>query len=471
MKLKLFAMLLSVVLVICVSTITETAQTVTKNIDETTTPLIDIDKAPINLTGWRETINGNKIPEAMSDTAAFSLLFRFIAGNQDVEAKKRIRSYVKQIGLGKCKMCSAEANKDRGSEQDLNALIDAADEFQRQVSVLDSQAVEIKSSNQPSSQATAQLKQLQLQKEALVAEIVASLFYKLTETGMNKVRRHVIERVKKNSILKAEQVSALLSNQAEQPSDQYEYTDSYPIEQSQPEPVTDPETGEQITPLPESNSPAQVVGVGVTESSYESDVYMVDTYTTITTPSGSVISQSPVVTDYTYARAETIADLDSETTEEGDYTVQSRHRYKHFSDGVEPVAGYEALKQPVRKKGNRSARITPNMCYGCGGYYFTTSFTFIRFGIREQVEAFGRDARYDNQCFRAFGEIAPYAYVALCPQNRYDRCRIQGGGCAPRRIAPYIAVYTNVFYIFGVRFCPFSRPVYTLERPMCKINV
>jgi len=467
MKLKLFAMLLSVVLVIYVSTITETAQTVTKNIDETTTPLIDIDKAPINLTGWRETINGNKIPEAMSDTAAFSLLFRFVAGNQDVEAKKRIRSYVKQIGLGKCKMCSAEANKDRGSEQDLNALIDAADEFQRQVSVLDSQAVKIKSSNQPSSQATAQLKQLQLQKEALVAEIVASLFYKLTETGMNKVRRHVIERVKKNSILKAEQVSALLSNQAEQPSDQYEYTDSYPIEQSQPEPVTDPETGEQITPLPESNSPAQVVGVGVTESSYDSDVYMVDTYTTITTPSGAVISQSPIVTDYTYARAETIADLDSETAEEGDYTVQSRHRYKHFSDGVEPVMGYEIVKQPLRKKGIKSSQVAPLLCYGCGGYYYSISFSFIRYRIYRQIEGFQRAANFDWRCVQAHGNRYPFTYYPLCAPSPFNRCRLQGVVCASQQPAVYVIANTLVFEIYGFKSCPVTRATFTPFRPAC----
>lgn len=471
MKLRLFATLVLVAVISNISIVIASSENVAENINETATPLINIDNAPMDLTSWREAINGNKNPETISDIAAFSLLFRFIAGNQDVEAKKRIRSYVKQIGLGKCKTCSIEANKDRGTEQDLNALIDAADEFQRRVTVLDSQAVEIKSKNQPSPQVTAQLKQLQIQKEAVVTEIVASLFNKLTKTGIDKVRQHVIERVKKNSTSKSEQVSPILSNQVEQPSDQSEFTDTYTIEQSQPESVTDPETGEQLTAFSEGNSTSQVVGVGVTESSYGSDVYMVDTYTNITTPSGSVISQSPVVTDYTYARAETIADLDSETAEEGDYTVQSRHRYKHFSDGVEPVAGYEALKQPVRKKGNRSAQITPNMCYGCGGYYFTTSFTFVWFRIRQQVEAFGRDARYDNQCFRGHGELFPYAYVPLCPRNSVDLCRAQYIGCAARPAAPYIALYTTIIYIFGARFCPFSKPVYSLERPMCKINV
>ncbi|MBA3634595.1 MAG: hypothetical protein H0W58_17575 [Acidobacteria bacterium] len=222
MKLRLFATLVLVAVISNISIVIASSENVAGNINETATSLIDIDKTPLDLTSWREAIDGNKNPEAISDIAAFSLLFRFIAGNQDAEAKKRIRSYVKQIGLGKCQMCSMEANKNRGTEQDLKELIKAADEFQRRVNILDSQAVEIKNNNQPSPQVKAQLKQLQIQKEAIVAEIVTSLSYNLTETGINKVRQHIIERVKKNSTLKNEQV-ALLSNQAEQPSDQLEY--------------------------------------------------------------------------------------------------------------------------------------------------------------------------------------------------------------------------------------------------------
>ncbi len=51
-----------------------------------------------------------------------------------------------------------------------------------------------------------------------------------------------------------------------------------------------------------------------------------------------------------YARAETIADLNSETMEEGDYTVQSRHRYKHFSDPIGPYSSNKVFKQPVKQK-------------------------------------------------------------------------------------------------------------------------
>ncbi|MGI8642460.1 MAG: hypothetical protein ACR2MG_21230 [Pyrinomonadaceae bacterium] len=144
MKLRLLATLLLVAVISNISIVNAGSENVVENIDETTTPLININKVPIDFISWRKAINRNKNPEVISDIAAFSLLFRFIAGNQDVEAKKRIRSYIKQIGLGKCKACSIEANKDRGTEQDLNALIDVADEFQRRVSVLDLQAAEIK---------------------------------------------------------------------------------------------------------------------------------------------------------------------------------------------------------------------------------------------------------------------------------------------------------------------------------------
>ncbi|MGI8642461.1 MAG: hypothetical protein ACR2MG_21235 [Pyrinomonadaceae bacterium] len=284
---------------------------------------------------------------------------------------------------------------------------------------------------------------------------------------MDKVRQHVNERIKKNSTLKAEQDSALLFNQAEQPSDQSEFTDSYTIEQNRPEPVTDSETGEQANTISENAAPTQVVGVGVTESSYDSDVYMVDTYTTIATPSGAVISQSPVVTGDTYARAETIAELDSETAEEGDYTVQSRHRYKHFSDGVEPLAGYETPEQPVRKKGSHPPQIAPNLCYGCGGYYYSTNFTFSFISFYLQTEAFIRDPYLDSLCIRNFGTYYRYAYYPLCRISPFNRCRNHVILCGTRS-TEFVAVYTGVTVIRGVRICPISRYSYTNSQPPCK---
>lgn len=178
-----------------------------------------------------------------------------------------------------------------------------------------------------------------------------------------------------------------------------------------------------------------------------------------------------MVTGDTYARAETIADLNPETAEEGDYTVQSRHRYKHFSDPVGPYSSYKVFKQPAKKKGNLSEVIAPDSCYGCGGYYYSTNYTFIRFGIRLQVEAFERDPRYDNSCYRVFGKRSPYGYIPLCPQNRFDLCRAQGVGCAKYPAAQYVALETFIIYIFGYRLCPKSTPVFSIFRPACKINV
>ncbi|CAN5455165.1 hypothetical protein BH20ACI1_BH20ACI1_16300 [soil metagenome] len=223
MKLRLLAILLIVAFVSSISIVSASSEDIAEKIDETTTSLINTNKVPIDLTGWRKAISGNQDSQTISDLAAFTLLFRFIAGNQDEEAKRHIRSYIKQIGLGKCKTCSTDANKDRGTEQDLNALIEAADDFQSRVSVLDQQASEIKRNNQPSPDVTAKLKQLQFQKEAIVTEIAASLPLKLTKAGMDKVKTHITERVKKNSTVQAEQNSASLLDQSEV-SNQSEYT-------------------------------------------------------------------------------------------------------------------------------------------------------------------------------------------------------------------------------------------------------
>lgn len=467
MKFRFLPTVLLVAVIGNMSIMIAAQKNVTDNIDETT-PLIDIDKVSIDLTGWRKAIDKNKNQEPIPDAAAFTLFFRFIAGNQDADAKKRIQSYVKQIGLGKCKSCSIEANEERGTEQDLNALINAADEFQRRVSILDSQAVEIKRNNQPSPQVTAQLKQLQLQKESVVIEIVSSLHYKLTETGMNKVIQHINGRVKKNSTLKSERNSAFLVNQVEQPSDQYEYTDSYTIEEeTKPEPVTDSETGEQTNMILENEGPAQLVGVGVTESTYDSNVYMVNTYTTIAVPSGAVISQSPVVSDYTYARAETIAQVDPETAEEGDYTVQSRHRYKYFYDGVEPSAGYETSKRTVRKKNSRSLQNAPSLCYGCGRYYYSTSFTYGFISYYTQTEAFIRDPYLDSVCIRAYRGALNNAYYPLCRISAFNGCRNHFTLCG-RENSSFVAVITPVTVIRGYRICPFSRYLRSSTQPPCK---
>lgn len=211
------------------------------------------------------------------------------------------------------------------------------------------------------------------------------------------------------------------------------------------------------------------MGVGVTESSYDSDVFMVDTYTTIAVPSGSIISQSPVVTGDTYARAETIADLNSETMEEGDYTVQSRHRYKHFSDPIGPYSSNKVFKQPVKqKKGSFSGVVTSDSCYGCSGYYYSTNFSFRRITVYLQTEAFLRDPRSDYLCVRAYRGYANNAYYPLCRYSPTNRCRNNVILCSFHTPTSFLAVNTIVTSIYGFRFCPRSTYVWSFGQPPCK---
>jgi F0F1-type ATP synthase delta subunit len=85
------------------------------------------------------------------------------------------------------------------SEDDVDALIAAAETFQQQVSVLDGKVKEIrdKKRSDPSSDAKDSLKKLQKQKEKLVDETVASLRKKLSDKGAEKLSQHINERVKR----------------------------------------------------------------------------------------------------------------------------------------------------------------------------------------------------------------------------------------------------------------------------------
>jgi hypothetical protein len=138
-------------------------------------------------------INGSKHPEMIPDHVAYTLLFRLIANRRTEVEQKRILAYIQQMIFG----------EGSSSDADVNALVAAAEEFQQRVGVLDLQAEEIKDHNQgdQSSVKIAQLKRLQRQKEAIIDEIVASLPGRLSKTGVEHVRWHVSEHVKRNAKL------------------------------------------------------------------------------------------------------------------------------------------------------------------------------------------------------------------------------------------------------------------------------
>lgn len=154
------------------------------------------------------TIDGLKTPEAIPDRVAYMLLFRLISNRQGENADRRVRSYVRQMGLGKqpqisCPPSNALEQNDYvtvGSEEaDIDVFIAAAELFKQRVSVLDNQAKEIKDRTwpNPSKEVTDQLTVLQRQKEAIADEIIASLPNRLSNGGKEVIARHINLRVKR----------------------------------------------------------------------------------------------------------------------------------------------------------------------------------------------------------------------------------------------------------------------------------
>lgn len=146
-------------------------------------------------------INGAEHPELIPDHVAYSMLFRIVANRQEESAKSSIRAYVRQI-LG-CDEC----NKDRGTgirskgladNADVDAFIAAAEEHHQRVIVLDKQAENIKGRSwpDPAPEVMGKLTELQMQNEALSAELANSLPNRISATGMGKLRQYIAERVK-----------------------------------------------------------------------------------------------------------------------------------------------------------------------------------------------------------------------------------------------------------------------------------
>ena len=142
------------------------------------------------------TVNGATSPDMIPDRVAYSLVFRLISSQHGDEARQRIRSYVRQLGLGK-KTC--ETSTLPGSdESDIEAFLAAADEYGQRVGILDRQVKEIKDRNwpNPSPQVMLQLEQLQKRKEAIADEIINSLSRRISKDGLMAVRTSIGDRVK-----------------------------------------------------------------------------------------------------------------------------------------------------------------------------------------------------------------------------------------------------------------------------------
>lgn len=179
---------------------------------------------PSSLQSDPNTIDGSRTPELIPDQVAYSLLFRFLSGRETAEAKGRARSYLATRVFG-CKDCTCDAAaSDPAARARIEALIAAAEEYGRQVTVLDAQAAHIRyevpfeyhaaetatgtyphlsvMSQPPPPPLTpstkAQLAALQSQKEALVTQLIASLPGRLGAEGAAVVQKFMNEQFKRN---------------------------------------------------------------------------------------------------------------------------------------------------------------------------------------------------------------------------------------------------------------------------------
>lgn len=142
-------------------------------------------------------IDGAQNPEMIPDHIAYLMLFRLISNRPTAEDREGIRSYVRQMGLGKqdCTRCPTAGSTE---DVDIEALLSAADDFYQRISIIDQQTTEIKDRTwpNPTPDTLTQLNQLQSQKETLVADVVSSLPSRLSAEAVNKIRSHINGHVK-----------------------------------------------------------------------------------------------------------------------------------------------------------------------------------------------------------------------------------------------------------------------------------
>jgi hypothetical protein len=147
-----------------------------------------------------ELIDGSKNPEKIPDHVAYGMIFRVIGNTNKENEKKNIRAYINQLGLGaqKCISCDKEG-RDDPNDPDSDALIAAAQAYNRQVSSLDMQAKAIKDATwrNPTPEAIAELAKLQKKKESLIKHLVTSLHRQLSPEASARLTEQVNVRVKR----------------------------------------------------------------------------------------------------------------------------------------------------------------------------------------------------------------------------------------------------------------------------------
>jgi hypothetical protein len=131
------------------------------------------------------TVNGAVNPELIPDRTAYVLLLRLLAGRHTEEEKISMKYYLRR-------------DRPNMTDDDIDALLVAADEFVARAGVLDRQAKEIKDRHWPNPPAHVMetLRQMQSQKELIADQVISSLPGRLSGSGLRDVRAFVNERVK-----------------------------------------------------------------------------------------------------------------------------------------------------------------------------------------------------------------------------------------------------------------------------------
>lgn len=263
---------------------------------------------------------------------------------------------------------------------------------------------------------------------------------------------------------------------------QAEYSDSYIMDSDSSEQVYDAESGEYATAMPENASRPQLVGVGVSEASYDSSIYSTETYTTISSPS-SATNVSSYSGGYIYARSEAASIvLDPETSEDGEYTVNSQHTYYYerqdpcgpssprMEQSVQPCYQVQAAPNSSRPSFMRasyepSLAGVPSVARSAAIFNYYTSYTSFRFGIRKIYT--GHQLINSSICARNF-RYAPFTFSKRCFADNIAGCPVGNITCASYA-SNYIEITRwKVSYYFGYYCTPAYLNRYSWTFPRCQ---
>jgi len=203
---------------------------------------------------------------------------------------------------------------------------------------------------------------------------------------------------------------------------QAEYSDAYSIDDSQE--MYDPNTDSVY--ITGNAPPPLLVGVGVTEDSYESMTYSTSTYTTISSPDGRTVSGYS--DGYIYAQAEAVAlDVDPRTAVEGDYSVNSQHTY--YREERDPTGDCYTKVCPMARNDAAPGALFLKASLGrfAPPLYYVIHYTYFIFFIRPVAVAY-KWANTNLGC--SADPNRPWAYLLACPNTPApcNRPRVCAGG-------------------------------------------